>query len=192
MLQVYQLRVTTRSLLANATRTLAAREPPVDFATGLPPFSPTWAALRLYFEAMFAEAGLQLPDEALELLQNSSFAELTNCPGVCTYVPADFPSKNQARRGRAGRWAVCWFSVAAQGSLCAGQLRLGKQWRAEPRQTLCGPATPHAACRRYRLWLGGRRQMAPAHLRRLAPCPPSPTLLTKPASCATQIGSRRW
>lgn len=107
MLQVYQLRVTTRSLLANATRTLAAREPPVDFATGLPPFSPTWAALRLYFEGMFAEAGLQLPDEALELLQNSSFAELTGCPGVCTYVPADFPSKNQARRGRAGWWAGC-------------------------------------------------------------------------------------
>ncbi len=97
--QVYQLRVTTRALVANASQALAAREPPVDFATGLPPFPPAWAAVRLYFEAMFAEAGLQLPDEALELLQNSSFPELTGCPGVCAYVPADFPSKNRARPG---------------------------------------------------------------------------------------------
>lgn len=35
-LQVYQLRVTTRSLLANASQALAAREPPVDYATGKP------------------------------------------------------------------------------------------------------------------------------------------------------------
>lgn len=69
-------------------------------AAGLPPFPPTWAAVRLYYEAVFAEAGLQLPDEALELLQNSSFAELTGCPGVCAYVPADFPSQNQASTGQ--------------------------------------------------------------------------------------------
>lgn len=31
--QVYQLRVTTRSLLANASQALAAREPPVNYAT---------------------------------------------------------------------------------------------------------------------------------------------------------------
>lgn len=67
---------------------------------GLPPFPPTWAAVRLYYEAVFAEAGLQLPDEALELLQNSSFAELTGCPGVCAYVPADFPSQNRASTGQ--------------------------------------------------------------------------------------------
>lgn len=100
-MQVYQLRVTTRAALANASQALAAREPPLGYATGLPPFPPTWGALRLYFQAVFAEASLQLPDAALELLQYSTFPELTGCPALCTFVPTDFPSKNQVRQGQA-------------------------------------------------------------------------------------------
>ena len=139
--QVYQLRVTTRAALANASQALAAREPPLGYATGLPPFPPTWEALRLYYQAVFAEAGLQLPDEALRVLQNSSFPELTGCPALCTFVPADFPSRNQARWGGAAQQPV---AGAQRGG---GRICRFSHWPG--RFTCLLPSTrPPAACRR--------------------------------------------
>ena len=47
---------------------------------GAGPIPPTWAAVRAYFQHIFADAELALGDEALALLQNTSFAALTGWP----------------------------------------------------------------------------------------------------------------
>ena len=88
-LQAYVLDVFTLDALEAGVAALEGRMP---YQGGVGPIAPTWAAVRAYYQHIFADAELALGDEALALLQNSSFAQLTGCPAQCAYAPSDFPS----------------------------------------------------------------------------------------------------
>lgn len=114
--------MTTRAALAAAAQALEDSGALGALGGGVPPLAPTWAALRDYFEFVFASSGFQLSDDALRLLQGSSFAELTGCPAFCTYAPQAFPSPNFTTpvvtvRGGGGRAADGGCPPAPEGTL---------------------------------------------------------------------------
>ena len=77
--KVYQLRVTTKARLAAAAAELAASGRLGALGGGVPPLQPTWPAVAAYYRHAFANLSqpLELPDQAVDLLDSASFAELT-------------------------------------------------------------------------------------------------------------------
>lgn len=63
------------------------------FNADIGPISPTWDALKEYYEWVYDELDLVIPDAAIQILKNTSFMNLTGCPTTCGYVNLDFPSE---------------------------------------------------------------------------------------------------
>jgi hypothetical protein len=62
------------------------------FDADIPAVRPTWETVRNFMENTFQRQGLQVSDDAVNVLNTQEFGELTSCPAECTYSPSDFPS----------------------------------------------------------------------------------------------------
>jgi len=64
------------------------------FNADIGPVQPTWDALKEYYEWVYDDLGLVIPEQAIDVLKNMSFMNLTGCPAMCGYIALDFPSEN--------------------------------------------------------------------------------------------------
>lgn len=87
---MYALHIVSRSALKTALRAQAFGSFP--FNANIEALSPTWSAVRDFFQWVFHPLGFNLTDAALAVLTSNSFAQLTGCPAQCTYAPSSFPS----------------------------------------------------------------------------------------------------
>lgn len=64
------------------------------FHADIGPIQPTWDAVKEYYEWVYDDLELVIPDQAMDILKNMSFMTLTGCPARCSYVSKAFPSEN--------------------------------------------------------------------------------------------------
>jgi hypothetical protein len=64
------------------------------FNANLGPIQPTWDAVKEYYEWVYDDLGLVIPEDVIAILKNVSFITLTGCPSQCAYVSLDFPTTN--------------------------------------------------------------------------------------------------
>ena len=64
------------------------------FHADIGPIQPTWDALKEYYEWVYDDLGLVIPEDVIEILKNTSFMTLTGCPSRCSYTSLNFPSEN--------------------------------------------------------------------------------------------------
>jgi hypothetical protein len=74
--------------------TLQSQNKAYPFNADVAPLQPTWDALKEYYEWVYDDLGLVIPEEAMDVLRNSSFTDLTGCPVRCSYTSKSFPSEN--------------------------------------------------------------------------------------------------
>jgi hypothetical protein len=67
------------------------------FEADIPAVRPTWLTVRNFMEDTFRKQGVEVSDEAVEVLNTKSFGELTGCPAECSYSPPNFPSPTNTR-----------------------------------------------------------------------------------------------
>ena len=63
-----------------AIATLQSQNGAYPFNADVAPLQPTWDAVKEYYEWVYDDLGLVIPDEAMDVLRNSSFVRLTGCP----------------------------------------------------------------------------------------------------------------
>jgi len=64
------------------------------FNADIGPIQPTWDALKEYYEWVYDDFDLVIPEDAIEILKNTTFMTLTGCPSRCAYTSLNFPSEN--------------------------------------------------------------------------------------------------
>lgn len=74
--------------------TLQSQNKAYPFNADVAPLQPTWDAVKEYYEWVYDDLGLVIPEEAVDVLRNSSFTDLTGCPVRCSYTSKSFPSEN--------------------------------------------------------------------------------------------------
>ena len=74
------------------------RRPAEDSPT--PCFVPTWYNAREFFSKWL---DLPIPEEAVRILEDESFSELTGCPAACVYADLLFPSEGHSRPAYLGQ-----------------------------------------------------------------------------------------
>ena len=61
------------------------------FRANVLPIRPTWSNVRDYFEYIYSDINLQIPDEVVQMLNDLTDEQLIGCPAQCAYANAYFP-----------------------------------------------------------------------------------------------------
>lgn len=89
---VYVLSVFDKRAIDDLVKSQNASAYPFNADVG--PIQPTWDAVKEYYEWVYDDLDLRIPDEVIDVLKNTSFMTISGCPAMCTYTSLDFPSEN--------------------------------------------------------------------------------------------------
>lgn len=91
---VFVLNIFSRSALKDALRSRENTDH-FPFHANINGIIPSWRNLRDYFEYIFADSvtnpPLKISDQAIQILEETDFDNLTGCPTACTYAAGTFP-----------------------------------------------------------------------------------------------------